>query len=148
MGEETEMKGLWEKIFDDVLFADGKVPSPEEKKKIYDKCYRKIRRQIKKEGLTLTKEEMNEEIEDCLRDQLYAFQLETEKARKYVGTDFSTETRSRQRENRELAEDIRILNRVNRDFYSTGEDREEERNKENKRLKRWIEEKVRSESEG
>jgi hypothetical protein len=145
MGEETEMN-IWEKIFEDTLFEGGKVPSPEEKKKMYDKCFRRVKRMFKKRGLKPSKSDFSEELEDCLRDQLYRYQLQNEKARKNVGTAFSTETRNRQRENRELAEDVRRLNRINRDFWDSREDREESRKKENKKLKDWIESKVRRES--
>jgi hypothetical protein len=90
------------------------------------------------------KEKIEEYIEDCLRDELYKFQLETEKQPR---TNFNPERSNRERAQRELEEDIMILNRVNRDFWNPDrEDREESRKKENKKLKRWIEEKVREES--
>lgn len=139
------MKGIWEKIFRDTLFEGGKVPSREERKKMYDRCFRRIKRMFKKRGLKPSKSDFAEELEDCLRDVLYRYQLEPESPRKNVGTDFSTETRNRQE--RELAEDVRILNRVNRDFWNPErENREEERIKENKRLKKEIEKRVREES--
>jgi hypothetical protein len=141
----TETKGIWEKIFRDTLFEGGKVPTPKERKKFYDKCFRRVKRMFKKRGLKPSKSDFSEELEDCLRDELYRFQLQPEKARKYVGTDFETGRINRQDE--ELAEDIRILNRINRDFFSTDrEEREEAKKAEDKRLKKWIEEKVRGES--
>jgi len=146
----TETKGIWEKIFRDTLFEGGKIPTLKQRKKMYDLCYRKVRRESRKEGRKPSKEEMNEQIEDCLRNKLYAFQLEPEpeKPRKNVDTFFDPAKMNRQKEEREFAEDARRLNRLNRDFWDSGEDREEERKKENKRLKDWIESKVRSESGG
>lgn len=143
----TETKGIWEKIFRDTLFEGGKVPTPKERKKFYDKCFRRVKRMFKKQGLKPSKSDFSEELEDCLRDELYRFQLQPEKPRKNIGTVFSTEKRTRRREDRELEKDIRILNRVNQNFFSTDrEDREEAKKAEDKRLKKWIEEKVRGES--
>ena len=115
-------KGIWEKIFDDTLFADGKVPTREERKKMYDKCFRRVKRIFKKQGLKPLKSDFSEELSDCLRDVLYRYQLEPEKPKKFVGTAFETGLRNRQRENREFAEDVRRLNLINRDFYSTDRD--------------------------
>ena len=138
---------IWQKIFNDILFADGKVPTPEEKKKMYDRCFRRVKRIFKKQGLKPSKSDFSEELEDCLRDQLYRFQLEPEEPRKNIGTTFETGRINRQK--RELAEDVRRLNRINRDFWEdNNEGREENRKKQNKELKEWIEEKIRSESGG
>lgn len=142
---KDQQKGIWEKIFRDTLFEGGKVPNKEERKVLYDRCYRRCQRQYKKQyGRNPEKNEIEENIESCLRGELYRFQLETEK--KPQTTEFNPERRNREREAREFAEDVRSLNRINRDFWDSGEDREEERKKENKKLKEWIEDKVRGES--
>jgi len=141
------MKGLWQKIFDDTLFEGGKVPSPEEKKKFYDKCFRRTKRKFKKEDLKPSKSDFAEELEDCLRDVLYRYQLQKEEPRKNVGTDFDTGLRNKRRENLEIMRDARILNRANKDFWGdNNEEGEESRKKENKKLKEEIEEKIRRES--
>jgi hypothetical protein len=139
--------GIWERVFSDNLF-EGVRPNKDQRKKMYDKCYRKSRRKFKKEfERNPSKAEFSEELEDCLRDQLYRYQLQPEKPRKNVGTAFETGRINRQKEERELAEDVRRLNRINRDFFSTDrEEREEAKKAEDKRLKKWIEEKVRGES--
>ena len=140
------MKSIWEKIFSDNLF-EGIRPNREQRKKMYDRCYHKVKRQFKKEGQKPTKEEMFEELHDCLTGEVYEFQFHNEKARKFIGTVFSTEKINEQKEAEEFEEDVRRLGRINRDFWNPErEDRKEERNKENKKLKDWIENKVRSES--
>jgi len=140
-------KGIWNQIFDDILFEGGKVPTREERKKMYDACYRKVRRQFKKEGRKPSKEEMDEEIEDCLRHKLYMFQLDREEIKKNVDTAFETGKINRRREDEEIMKDARILNRMNRNFFSQDdEDQEESRKRKNKKLKDEIEERIRRES--
>ena len=91
---------------------------------------------------------MFEELHDCLTGEVYEFQFQKEKARKYVGTVFSTEKINEQKEAEEFEEDVRRLNRINMDFWDSDNegDREEERIKENKRLKEEIEDEIRVES--
>ncbi len=137
---------IWDRIFSDNLF-EGIRPDKAQRKTFYDRCFRRCERQFKKEGQKPTKEEMNEAIHDCLTAQVYEFQFHNEKARKYVGTDFETGTIDRQKEEQEFAEDVRRLNRINRDFFSTdSEDAERERTEQNKKLKDWIEDKIQGES--
>lgn len=145
------MRQIWKRIFEDNLF-EGKMPDEKQRKIMYDKCYRRCRRKFRKEhGRYPSKEEMKREIFDCLTDELYRFQLGNEEARKDVGTDFERTGRREQdnREARELAEDIRTLNRFNKNFWEAErQDSEEDREKQNEKLKKWIEKRVRSESGG
>jgi len=136
-------KGIWQKIFRDTLFEDGKVPSQEERKKIYDVCYRKVKRHYKKLRQKPTKDKMDEEIESCLREKLYAFQLQPEpqKPRKKVDSHLSVEEVNRLRAERELEEDVRLISSINRNFWqSEREDSEKKRKEQNKKLKEWVEE--------
>ena len=137
---------IWEKIFSDKLFEEIR-PNQDQRKKMYDRCYRKVRRQLKKEGRMPSKQEMDEMIFNCLTGEVYEFQFHNEKPRKNVGTVFSTEKINKQKEAKELEEDVRILNRINRDFYSTDrEDSEKKRVERNRKLQSWIESRIRSES--
>ncbi len=140
-------KGIWEKIFSDNLF-EGIRPSKEKRKMLYDRCYRRCRRQLRKElGRNPTKDELFEAIHDCLIGEVYEFQFHNEKARKFVGTVFSTEKINEQKEAKEFEEDVRRLNRINRDFWNPErEDLEKKREERNRRLKSWIENEVRNES--
>ena len=94
-----------------------------------------------------SKQEMDEMIFNCLTGEVYEFQFHNEKPRKNVGTVFSTEKINKQKEAKELEEDIRSLNRINRGIFSQGEeDQEESKKRENKKLKEEIEDQIRSES--
>ena len=140
------MKGIWEKIFSDSIF-EGIRPDKAQRKTLYDRCFRRCERRFKKEGQKPTKEEMIEAIYDCLTGEVYEFQFQKEKAKKFVGTDFETGKINKQKEAKELAEDERRLNRISRDFFNPDvEDVERKRTEQNKKLKEWIEDKIQGES--
>ena len=79
------MKGFWQKIFRDVLFEGGKVPSPEERKKFYDRCFRRVKRMFKKQGLKPSRSDFAEELDDCLLTCFIVFSFKMRSLEKMSG---------------------------------------------------------------
>lgn len=135
------MRGIWKEIFKDDLYSEGKIPDKETRKLLYDRCYRRARKKLRKElGRKPTKTELYEEVYDCLTSELYEWQLR-------VG-EISKQKRRRKMEKLTVDEflmDVRSLNRLNRNFWGEGET-EEDREEQRKKDKKWIEQKVREES--
>lgn len=134
-------KGIWQKILSDTIFEGEKVPSPEERKKMYDLCYRRVVRYFKKLKREPTKYEMDEALEKCLRDKLYTFQMKPEPPKPRKKPCLSVEEVNRRRQERELEEEIRLVSSINRNFWeSEREDLEKKRKEENEKLKKWVKE--------